>query len=72
MINVEGAPGHLGHVDFRGNPAVLSDVILTMRTNAVPGSADRPLERVRGNFWRLHPIHPGHRIVRTLPDNSGR
>jgi esterase/lipase superfamily enzyme len=72
MIDVEGAPGRLGHVYFRDNPAVLSDVILTMRTGAVPGSAERPLERVRGNFWRLHPNYPGPRIPRTPPDNSDR
>ncbi len=72
MINVEGAPGRLGHVYFRDNPAVLSDVILTMRTGAVPGSAERPLEQVRGNFWRLHSNYPGPRIVRIVPDNSDR
>jgi esterase/lipase superfamily enzyme len=63
FINVEAAGGQLGHAYFRDNPAVLSDIILTLRTNALPGAAVRPLDRVRGNFWSLHGNYPGPRIV---------
>lgn len=72
FVDVENAGSKLGHAYFRDNPAVLSDVILTLRTAALPGSATRPLERIRGNFWRMHANYPGPRIVVTLKRNSDR
>jgi esterase/lipase superfamily enzyme len=66
FIDVEAAGGQLGHAYFRENPAVLSDIILTLRTGAFPGEAARPLERVRGNFWSLHENYPGPRILREI------
>lgn len=71
-IDVEGAPGRLGHTYFRDNPAVLSDVVLTLRTGAQPGEAARPLEPVRGPYWKLHANYPGPRIVREVRRNDDR
>lgn len=67
FINVEDAGGRIGHAYFRDNPAVLSDVVLTLRTGALPGSAERPLEPVRSQFWNLHSNYPGIRIASGLP-----
>jgi esterase/lipase superfamily enzyme len=71
-IDVEGAPGRLGHTYFRDNPAVLSDVVLTLRTGARPGDAARPLEPVRGPYWKLHANYPGPRILREVRRNDDR
>ncbi len=72
FINVEDAGGRLGHSYFRDNPAVLSDVVLTLRTGALPGSAQRPLDPVRRQFWSLHANYPGPRIVVVPRNNSDR
>ncbi|MEO5615646.1 MAG: alpha/beta hydrolase, partial [Cypionkella sp.] len=72
FIDVENAGSKLGHAYFRDNPAVLSDVILTLRTAALPGSAERPLEKIRSNFYRMHANYPGPRIVVELKRNSNR
>lgn len=72
FVDVENAGSKLGHAYFRDNPAVLSDVILTLRTGALPGGVERPLQRIRGNFWRMHANYPGPRIVVTLKRNSDR
>ena len=72
FIDVEDAGGRLGHAYFRDNPAVLSDVILTLRTGAAPGGAERPLDRVRGSYWRLHRNYPGPRIIVVQRTNSDR
>jgi esterase/lipase superfamily enzyme len=72
FINVEDAGGRLGHAYFRDNPAVLSDVVLTLRTGALPGSAERPLDPVRSQFWSLHRNYPGPRIVVVPRMNSDR
>ena len=72
FINVEDAGGHLGHAYFRDNPAVLSDVVLTLRTGVLPGSPRRPLDLLRGNFWNLHRNHQGPRIVVVPRINSDR
>jgi esterase/lipase superfamily enzyme len=72
FVDVEAAGGRLGHGYFRDNPAVLSDIILILRTGALPGSAERPLERVRGNFWSLHDNYPGPRIIREIKRGEDR
>lgn len=72
FINVEDAGGKIGHSYFRDNPAVLSDVVLTLRTGALPGSPERPLEKVRDRFWSLHSNYPGPRIVIVRRTNSDR
>ncbi|WP_426033688.1 alpha/beta hydrolase [Cypionkella sp. TWP1-2-1b2] len=72
FIDVENAGSKLGHTYFRDNPAVLSDVILTLRTGALPGSAERPLAQIRSNFYQMHANYPGPRIVVELKRNSNR
>lgn len=72
FINVEDAGGRLGHAYFRDNPAVLSDVILTLRTGAEPGDPLRPLENVRSNYWNMHKNYPGQRIIEPVIVNSDR
>ncbi len=72
FINVESAGGKIGHVYFRDNPAVLSDVILALRTAALPGEPSRPLELVRSNFWNLHANYPGERVVPEYVSNIDR
>jgi esterase/lipase superfamily enzyme len=72
FINVEDAGGKIGHSYFRDNPAVLSDVVLILRTGALPGSKLRPLENVRSQFWSLHRNYPGPRIVIVRRTNSDR
>jgi pimeloyl-ACP methyl ester carboxylesterase len=72
FINVEDAGGRIGHAYFRDNPAVLSDVVLILRTGALPGSDLRPLEPVRGQYWSLHRNYPGPRILATRRMNSDR
>jgi esterase/lipase superfamily enzyme len=72
FIDVEAAGGNLGHAYFRDNPAVLSDIILTLRTGAAAGSATRPLDRIRGNFWQLHENYPGPRIMREILRGADR
>ncbi len=72
LIDVEQAGGRLGHTYFRDNPAVMSDIILTVRNGAEPGSPDRPLENLRSNFWRMHKNYPGARVVVPVVAGSDR
>lgn len=72
FINVEKPGGALGHAYFRKNPGVLSDIILTLRTGAMPGSAQRPLDNVVANFWTVHPDYPAARPPPQAPrDEDG-
>jgi esterase/lipase superfamily enzyme len=46
--------GPHGHSYFRTNPAVASDLVLAVRYGRPPGAENgRPLEHVRGLFWRI-------------------
>lgn len=67
FIRVENVRGGFGHAYFRDNPAVLSDVVLALRTRAFPGGTLRPLEQDEGGIWVLHPNYPLER----LPDLVG-
>ena len=67
FINVEDAGGRLGHSYFRRNPAVFSDIILTMRTGDLPGTTVRPMENLKGNFWTIHADYPAPRPVAIEP-----
>ncbi|WP_415922035.1 alpha/beta hydrolase [Tateyamaria sp. SN6-1] len=59
FIRVEDVRGGFGHAYFRDNPAVLSDVVLALRTRAFPGGTLRPLEQeVEGGVWVLHSNYP--------------
>jgi len=71
FIKVARAGGGLGHTYFRDNPAVMSDIALTLRSRAAPGSAFRPLERDTGNIWRLDPDYPAGPLPEVLDIGIG-
>jgi len=63
FIRVEGeVGGRFGHTYFRDNPAVLSDIVLALRTRAFPGGTLRPLEEGADGIWQLHPNYPLERL----------
>lgn len=62
FIRVEGASSAHSHSYFRQNPAVLSDIVLALRTRAFPGGTLRPLEEDADLFWRLQPNYPLDRL----------
>ncbi|MCX7560367.1 alpha/beta hydrolase [Sulfitobacter sp. F26204] len=62
FIRVEGASGSDSHSYFRNNPAVLSDMVLVLRTRAFPGGSLRPLEADPDTIWRLHHDYPLDRL----------
>ena len=53
FVNVKGVKGLLGHGYFKNHPGALSDIVTLIKTNAEPGSAQRPLTKVESNFWSL-------------------
>ncbi|WP_052249619.1 alpha/beta hydrolase [Tateyamaria sp. ANG-S1] len=67
FIRVENVRGGFGHSYFRENPAVLSDVVLALRTRTFPGGSLRPLDQDEDGIWVLHPNYPLER----LPDLVG-
>ncbi|WP_162932952.1 alpha/beta hydrolase [Roseovarius sp. EL26] len=69
-ILVEDGSGHLGHSYFRENPAVMSDIVLALRTRQLPGTEFRPLERTSAVTWALHQNYPGEELPEVL-DFSG-
>lgn len=62
FIRVENVRGGFGHAYFRDNPAVLSDVVLALRTRAFPGGTLRPLEQDESGVWVLYPNYPLERL----------
>jgi pimeloyl-ACP methyl ester carboxylesterase len=58
FINVEQVGGNVGHSYFRKNPDVMSDIILTLQTGALPGGSERPLKNITVNFWNMHKGYP--------------
>ena len=62
FITAPGAGGSFGHSYFRDDPAVLSDLVLLVRTNARPGSSTRPLAYLGGNFWEIPRDYPGNAV----------
>ena len=62
IIRVEETASGDSHSYFRGNPAVLSDVVLALRTRAFPGGTLRPLEEDPDFIWRLHSNYPLERL----------
>ncbi len=53
-----------GHSYFRENPAVMSDIVLALRTRQLPGTKYRPLDLLSENVWELHSNYPDE----VLPD----
>lgn len=58
FIDVERPGNSISHSYFRENPAVVSDIVLILRTSAAPGGPDRPLQQLEANFWALHSDYP--------------
>ena len=58
FIDVEDVGGFIGHAYFRENPAVLSDIAITIRNSWPPGHPGRPLKNLAGNFWLLEKNYP--------------
>lgn len=61
FVDVENVSGARDHSYFHDNPSVLSDIILTLRTDALPGSSARPMEQRDYNFWSIHKGYPFER-----------
>ena len=53
FVNVKGVKGFVGHGYFSQHPGALSDIITVIKTRSKPGTADRPLTNIEGNFWSL-------------------
>ncbi|WP_370399058.1 alpha/beta hydrolase [Sulfitobacter sp. JB4-11] len=68
FIRVEGAGSAHSHSYFRQNPAVMSDIVLALRTRAFPGGTLRPLEEDADLFWRLQPNYPLERLPVLEPE----
>ena len=64
FIMPEQLDRRLGHAYFRENPAVMSDIVLALRSRQLPGSAFRPLEQINEGIWGLHVNYP----AAPLPD----
>ena len=58
LINVKDVSSFIGHGYFREHPGVISDIAITIKRNAAPGSKYRPLKHVYGNFWALEKGYP--------------
>ena len=66
-ILVQEAGGRYGHSYFRDNPAVLSDIVLALRSRSLPGTAFRPLDSELGSVvWTLHPDYPADPLPEML------
>ncbi len=66
IVMVESGSVQLGHAYFRENPAVLSDIVLALRTRAMPGTQFRPLDPIAGNIWGLHQNYPAEVLPEML------
>lgn len=66
FVLVDSAGNDLGHAYFRENPAVMSDIVLTLRSRQLPGTSFRPLEQIHHNVWALHQNYPGKELPLVL------
>jgi len=54
FINVTGSKqGFFDHGYFTQDPATFSDIITLIKDPSDPGGANRPLEKLDSNFWRM-------------------
>ncbi|MGB7323103.1 MAG: alpha/beta hydrolase, partial [Albidovulum sp.] len=70
FVDVEQVAGKTSHSYFRSNPDVLSDISLILQTGAKPGSEQRPLEHLSGNFWAMHVGYPYERRSEIIRDRD--
>lgn len=71
LIIVEEGGTELGHSYFRENPAVLSDIVLSLRTRSPAGTAFRPMEPVIDNIFTLHQDYPAEELPEII-DKRGK
>ena len=71
LIIVEEGGTELGHSYFRENPAVLSDIVLALRTRAPAGTSFRPMEPVTDNIFTLHQDYPAEELPEII-DKRGK
>lgn len=62
LIVVEEGGTSLGHAYFRDNPAVLSDIVLALRTRAPAGTVFRPMDPVIESIFVLHQDYPAEEL----------
>ena len=60
VVNFHGKSTGYGHSYFRDNPAVSSDLVLTIRYGLKPGETGRPLKHIGLNFWRVPEGYPAN------------
>lgn len=54
FINVTGSKqGFFNHAYFTQDPATFSDIITLIKDPSDPGTANRPLEKLESNFWKM-------------------
>lgn len=53
IIDCRVSADPFGHSYYRDSPAVSSDLILSLRDGAAPGSPQRPLQPIGHHFWRI-------------------
>jgi esterase/lipase superfamily enzyme len=53
LIKVPKSGSFIGHDYFHSNAAVSSDLINLILYKALPGSKERPLKKLKNNFWSL-------------------
>ena len=53
FVNVTDVRGWIGHAYFSEHPGALSDIITLIKTGSRPGTSERPLTNIDGNFWAL-------------------
>ena len=53
FVNVKDASGFIRHGYFSQHPGALSDIIMLIKTSSKPGTPERPLTHIEGNFWAL-------------------
>jgi esterase/lipase superfamily enzyme len=53
VIQIRGTTDFFGHGYFRSNPRVSADLIAMIRYGLGPNEPGRPLEEIKGPFWRV-------------------
>jgi esterase/lipase superfamily enzyme len=53
VIQIRGTTDFFGHGYFRSNPKASADLIAMIRYGLEPNAPGRPLEEIKGPFWRI-------------------
>ncbi|MCI0364071.1 MAG: alpha/beta hydrolase [Phycisphaerales bacterium] len=69
VINVKVKSDFFGHGYFHANPAVSSDLIMLLRYDRDPGSANgRPLKQIGDQYWEINDSYLRDQPVKPLSD----